>query len=889
MAHDAAHVGAAGSADAAFHRQVLDGARIDLAEEAHAILTALFDLQAGNGVVLTVKRALKPSGLCAVNADRRPLLVIQVDVVGQRHGLAREVVARIDLLGEVEQALGGGDGHVAVLVLHIAVSAYLHAEGAVRVLGGDVAVSAQGLVHRAGERTAGDGNLVVLREIARGQVLPVVGLDRGVAALGRELTALDLNLVQALVAGALHDGDGRAVLDGAVVLGLGNAVTGDGDGRVSAADVQAAGADLHAHGLGVDDAVVDGQRAGAGEVDAEAVGHVQRTVPQRHGIVGVAAVGLDAAVAVGRHLDALEHQSGIVILDGAAHGGGDQTRQLAANHLAVLHGQRHIGIVDLEGRGRRVHDVSGPRMPAQIDGEALITGVLHLVRGVVSQHDDGLARLDSVERLIHGVVLGVADLGQIRLRHTEGAVVVLSNGGILHHVLGGVFGERAAGDLDGGLGCLVHSNQAIVIGIGAQRTGDGAAGHIDPRLLVRSIVIVHGSNIAVDRAAADFQLAERRTGAVYPGGHGAVDRTALDIGVVPVLNGEAVGGVHGAAQQVQCTAIHLDGDEVILGKRTTLDGQGGPSTDAVVAQTDQGGTLDAGDAAVVLHLAALDDHKAVLALDVDDIVGSLRVRSILTLDGTSLRLAAVFQRDLLVVDGQRGLGILGAAIQRMTIQVKDDGILGNRDILASIRQQGYGRAALGRVNSRLQGLVLGTVDLCHGGFHRFLDLVKGRDCAVISLRLHRDRFAGGLSDLSSFHLIQRGAGGAIGLKAGHHVRAAQRHIKGLRAVLDVQERLARLVGVDCAAVYFDSARVRAGLLHVDIDALTGDVEPAAFKGHGLGGIIPQSIVALRCIEGRVHKLRGLIAPIRRLAFERAVLNHGVADTDEAAIIRAVAL
>lgn len=100
--------------------------------------------------------------------------------------------------------------------------------------------------------------------------------------------------------------------------------------------------------------------------------------------------------------------------------------------------------------------------------------------------------------------------------------------------------------------------------------------------------------------------------------------------------------------------------------------------------------LDAGDAAAVLHLAALDDHKAVLALDVDDIVGSLRVRSILTLDGTSLRLAAVFQRDLLVVDGQRGLGILGAAIQRMTIQVKDDGILGNRDILA-LEKGGTGR------------------------------------------------------------------------------------------------------------------------------------------------------------------------------------------------------
>ena len=375
MAHDAAHVVAVRSADAAFHRQVLDGARIDLAEEAHAILTALFDLQAGNGVVLAVKRALEPSGLCAVNADRRPLLVIQVDVVGQRHGLAREVVARIDLLGEVEQALGGGDGHVAVLVLHIAVSAFLHAVGAVRVLGGDVAVSAQGLVHRAGERTAGDGNLGSLRESVLGLVRPIVGLDCGVVALGRELTALDLDLGQVLVAGAVHDGDGRAVLDGAVVNGLVDAVTGDVDGRVSAADVQAAGADLHAHGLGVDDAVVDGQRAGAGEVDAEAVGHVQRAVPQRHGIVAVVAVGLDTAVGGGRHHDAIEHQSGIVIGDGAAHGGGDQTHQLAADHLAVLHGQRCIGVVDLEGRAVCIRAGAGPGMAVQIHRAVYAAGV----------------------------------------------------------------------------------------------------------------------------------------------------------------------------------------------------------------------------------------------------------------------------------------------------------------------------------------------------------------------------------------------------------------------------------------------------------------------------------------------------------------------------------
>ena len=304
-------------------------------------------------------------GLAGVGVGQSLAAQIEGDALTDDHVLSG-IRQQFHGLAVLSRRNGVGQGLVALAADLGNILAYLDAEGAIRVLGGDVAVSAQGLVHRAGERTAGDGNLVVLREIARGQLLPVVGLDCGVVALGRELTALDLDLGQALVAGAVHDGDGRAVLDGAVVNGLVNAVTGDGDGRASAADVQAAGADLHAHGLGVDDAVVDGQRAGAGEVDAEAVGHVQRAVPQRHGIVGVVAVGLDAAAGGGRHHDAIEHQTGIVILDGAAHGGGDQTHQLAADHLAVLHGQRCIGVVDLEGRAVCIRAGAGPGMASQI-------------------------------------------------------------------------------------------------------------------------------------------------------------------------------------------------------------------------------------------------------------------------------------------------------------------------------------------------------------------------------------------------------------------------------------------------------------------------------------------------------------------------------------------
>ena len=351
-------------------------------------------------------------------------------------------------------------------------------------------------------------------------------------------------------------------------------------------------------------------------------------------------------------------------------------------------------------------------------------------------------------------------------------------------------------------------------------------------------------------------------------------------------------GIQRTAGQVECTAIDLDHDEVILGKRAAGDGQLRPCLDAVIAHAHQGRAIPLLVAAVVLDGAAFKLQESVLALNVDDIVGAVAgvLRGILTHDGTGLRRAAVLDGDA-VLNGQRGLARHGAAVEGVTAQVEGQPICFYGDILAGVRQQGHGRILSGRIDSRLQGLVLVAPDLCHVGFLRFLDLVNGLKLASRVLLLHRDRIAGGLSDLSSFHLIQRGAGGAIGRKAVHRVRAAQRHIIRLRAVLDVQECLALLGGFDCAVVHFDSARSLAGItsLHVDIDALTGDVERAAFKGHGLGGIIPQSIVALRCIEGSVHKLRGLIAPVCSPALKSAVLHHGVVDPDEAAIVLVVDL
>ena len=65
-------------------------------------------------------------------------------------------------------------------------------------------------------------------------VRPVVGLDSFIAGLSREGAIGDRDRAEALVAGTVDDGDGRAVLDCAVVLGFLNAVAGDFDLGASA-------------------------------------------------------------------------------------------------------------------------------------------------------------------------------------------------------------------------------------------------------------------------------------------------------------------------------------------------------------------------------------------------------------------------------------------------------------------------------------------------------------------------------------------------------------------------------------------------------------------------------------------------------------------------------
>ena len=141
----------------------------------------------------------------------------------------------------------------------------------------------------------------------------------------------------------------------------------------------------------------------------------------------------------------------------------------------------------------------------------------------------------------------------------------------------------------------------------------------------------------------------------------------------------------------------LDGDKVLLLKRTTGDIQRGSG---VIAVADQGaadhgtGRIRLPIAGVVAHGTAFDGH---CALVVDDVVGGLtRNTLVITLDGTGLRCAGVPNGDRTKV-AQRSLSRTGATVQGLAVQVEGQ-ILAccDLDILVYVSQQGNGLTVLRR-------------------------------------------------------------------------------------------------------------------------------------------------------------------------------------------------
>ena len=190
---------------------------------------------------------------------------------------------------------------------------------------------------------------------------------------------------------------------------------------------------------------------------------------------------------------------------------------------------------------------------------------------------------------------------------------------------------------------------------------------------------------------------------------------------MPVLNGVAVGGVQRAAVQEQIAAIDLDHDEVVLRERAALDIQAGVLGDTVIAHAHQRRALPLRVAAVVLDDAALEGEPAVL--NVDDIVGGNTgvLRGILTHDRAGLCLAGVHDRHA-CGDRQCGLAFAGAAVEGEAVQVKGQIRGGNGDVLPGIRQHRHGCFSSGRIDSRLQRLVLDVVGF--GDVNDLLDTVS---------------------------------------------------------------------------------------------------------------------------------------------------------------------
>ena len=147
-------------------------------------------------------------------------------------------------------------------------------------------------------------------------------------------------------------------------------------------------------------------------------------------------------------------------------------------------------------------------MTIQIDRAVDAAGVKGRAGGVVAQKDDRFAAGSlRLERLVHGVVGGFADLGEVCFRYAVSAVAIRRSSRAFDQIGARVTAERAAGDLDDRLGNVGDAGQFAgrrVVAARIQLASDRTAGDLDLRNLI-GIAIVHRGNSSVDRAAADLE------------------------------------------------------------------------------------------------------------------------------------------------------------------------------------------------------------------------------------------------------------------------------------------------------------------------------------------------------------------------------------------------
>ena len=410
-------------------------------------------------------------------------------------------------------------------------------------------------------------------------------------------------------------------------------------------------------------------------------------------------------------MNILEDEAGVVIGDRAAHRRRDKADHRVTDNLAVLDCQGHVSIVDIERRVVHVRTGIRPSMAVQINRSVDAAGMEGCARGVITQQNDCFsARGLCLEGIFHGVVLGLANLAEIRLFYAVLAFAVLLDSRTFDNIRGRVNIKCTAGNANGSLCRVLKRNQPIVVRVSTQRAGDCAAGDGDASLLALRFVIGDGSNVAVDCAAADFELADCFAVAVDPSRNRAVDCAAFDRSAEPVFNCVAVFRSNRAAVQEEITTVNLDRNEVVLPEVAALDGQTGILFNRIIANADEGCALYADDTAVVGHVAALKRQPAV-ALNVDDIVrGNAGVlRGILALDRTGLISAGIHDSHS-SRDSQRGLALHLTAVERMAVQIERQIRCRHGDIFCRVRNQLNSLFSACRVDGFLEGLILLAVD-----------------------------------------------------------------------------------------------------------------------------------------------------------------------------------
>ena len=115
-------------------------------------------------------------------------------------------------------------------------------------------------------------------------------------------------------------------------------------------------------------------------------------------------------------------------------------------------------------------------MAVQVNHASNGSGVERAARGVVAQQGDGFAACGlRLERFVHGVVAGFANLGKIGLLYTVRAVIVLGNSGAFNQIGGRIGGaERTGSNLNRRFCGVIGSGTCAVINR-LKRTANGAA------------------------------------------------------------------------------------------------------------------------------------------------------------------------------------------------------------------------------------------------------------------------------------------------------------------------------------------------------------------------------------------------------------------------------